>query len=199
MEPGMNPGMKWRLHLAWLSVADASLRARFLWVGMAWILTGVQLALGGAYLLVGQRAIASASSFAVFAHVLPAGVRFHGLLLMILGMSMAACLGALKFTRMDHQRLLRTTLLASAAYNLWTVVLFACAPLVPNGTFSYTSVVVWSALTGVAALLFLLPAPAKDHEDETEMVRIAIHQGVDPATAASLARSYFHGGSDGDY
>ena len=194
----MSPRMSWGLRAAWLAVSDTATRLRLLWLGFGHCLALMEVSIGGAYLLAGQRATTTSKPYTVFAHVFPGGLRLHGLILLALGMTMTACLGVMIIGHREPVRITRRVMLASGTYLLWTAALFAAAPIVPGGKLSFPAVVIWMTFGCLSLLMSIWLPPAPMHRDETELVKVALRMGVAPELARRVAMTFFHGGQHGE-
>lgn len=181
----------------WRTKLSLPMVSRLRWLALGWVIMFICVALGGGYILKSNSIILAKPAVAAFAG-LPGGIRLHGALLLTLGLVLGAGLLQPVFGHPEPRRYLQIALFFTAGYWFWTATLYALAPAVKGGEFSYTSLIVWLALTALPVILSLAPPPELIVRDETTLIRTAMRVGCSPVQASALANAYFHGGADDD-
>lgn len=140
------------------------IRARVLWLIVAWGLAAVLLFVGFGYWSGLFRVPTNSRAYVIVQDYLPGKMRTQGAIEALAGLCLLYCLGPTAY-RLPEKPFIRWALsLPCFIVYGWTAFAFAAAPLV-HGTFSPTGFVQWLFGAALCQALVMLPPPTRGETD----------------------------------
>lgn len=147
-----------------LRASHPLIRARLLWLTVAWALCVALLIIGVGYWSGVFTVPSTSRAYVIVQHFLPGKMRTQGAVETVAGVALLYCLGPTVYGLPEKPFIHWVLTLPCFTVFGWTAFAFAAAPLA-HGTFGPAGVVQWLLCAMLCQALVLLPPPSKGETD----------------------------------